>query len=191
MEETERRCKTCGVIKPIGDFEPGKRYRNGRMPVCRTCRAAYRAGLYRRERLPIGVVKQCRACAHEKDLSEFVKDRRSPDGYSPRCVDCRRAGRSGESREAARARFLRWKYGISVEDYDAMLQAQGGGCAACGGPQDQAGREWFDIDHCHQTGRVRGLLCSSCNIALGLLREDRERIIRLADYLDRTAPVAA
>lgn len=180
MEETERRCNKCGQIKPIGAFEPAKRYRNGRMPVCR---ADYRSKLHRREREPVGATKQCRGCSDIiKDLADFTKDKRSPDGYTPRCASCRRKSRAAESKDVARARFLRWKYGITAADYDAMLERQGGSCAVCDGQQDHPTRQWFDVDHCHTTGHVRGLLCSSCNTALGLLREDPARIGKLAVY---------
>ena len=80
------------------------------------------------------------------------------------------------------------KYGITPEQYDEMVLAQGGVCAICK-KADQtvawAGR--LHIDHCHTTGRVRGLLCSPCNIALGLIRDDPIVLLGMVDYL-RAAP---
>jgi hypothetical protein len=81
-----------------------------------------------------------------------------------------------------RERFLAWKYGISVADYDEMLAAQGGCCAICYGPPTR-GRERFDIDHDHSTGVVRGLLCSNCNRAVGLLNDNALSAVRLARYI--------
>lgn len=63
------------------------------------------------------------------------------------------------------ARFQRL-YGITVEQYDAMLNSQGGLCARCG--QTSSGMR-LAVDHCHDTGRVRGLLCGPCNTYLGRL----------------------
>jgi hypothetical protein len=71
-------------------------------------------------------------------------------------------------------------YGISVEDYDEMLESQGGGCYICGiGPVGRA----LDIDHDHRTGKVRGLLCSNHNRALGLLGDDPDLLLAAHTYL--------
>lgn len=65
-----------------------------------------------------------------------------------------------------------------------MLREQGGGCAVCGG---EPGGRWknFAVDHDHETGAVRGLLCLACNRAIGLLEDDSSRIRKIADYLER------
>jgi hypothetical protein len=71
-------------------------------------------------------------------------------------------------------------YGISVEDYDRMLEEQGGTCYICGrAPENRA----LDIDHCHKSGKVRGLLCSNHNRALGLLGDDPALLLRSIEYL--------
>lgn len=70
------------------------------------------------------------------------------------------------------------KYGLSLEQYEQMLAQQKGRCAVC---QEVPRR--ICVDHDHETGDVRGLLCSSCNTALGLLKEDLLRISALADYI--------
>jgi hypothetical protein len=81
-------------------------------------------------------------------------------------------------KKRAREKSLKALYGITVTEYDTMHQAQGGRCAACGDVPDGN----LSIDHCHETGRVRGLLCSPCNLALGSLREDPSRIAGLLAY---------
>jgi hypothetical protein len=71
-------------------------------------------------------------------------------------------------------------YGITVEEYDDMLESQGGGCYICGvGPVGRA----LDIDHDHRTGKVRGLLCSNHNRALGLLGDDPDLLLAAHTYL--------
>lgn len=62
---------------------------------------------------------------------------------------------------------LKSRYGITQDDYDAMLVAQGGRCAICGSTESKARTERFVVDHCHETGKVRGLLCLPCNFRLG------------------------
>lgn len=182
--EAERRCKTCGVIKPMADFPADPRYSGGHTPTCRACRTVQRDQLHRRPRQHVGMTRPCSKCHNRRDLSEFTKDRRSPDGYSPRCSSCRREDRAAANADpqAARARFLRWKYGITVEQYDEMFAQQGGMCAVCGGAETIKGRRWLDVDHCHRTGRVRALLCSTCNRVFGMLAEDPNRIAQLLRY---------
>lgn len=75
---------------------------------------------------------------------------------------------------------LRLKYGIELEDYDRMLAAQNGGCAVCHAPPNG---KYLHVDHDHRTGMVRGLLCQRCNMALGLLEHDSERLFSASRYL--------
>ena len=79
------------------------------------------------------------------------------------------------------------KYGITPDEYEAILEAQNGMCAACGKPEQSIFRgqaRKLAIDHCHTSGFVRGLLCGNCNRALGLLYEDPERITALLRYVE-------
>ena len=75
---------------------------------------------------------------------------------------------------------LRRKYGISSKTYDALLRAQGGGCAICGA---RPNRKRLAVDHDHTTGKLRGLLCEGCNQALGLMADDPMRLQAAAAYL--------
>lgn len=81
---------------------------------------------------------------------------------------------------------LKRLYGITIEDYDAMLVSQGFACAVCEAPPSACVQGTLSVDHCHSTGRVRGLLCDKCNRALGLLNDDMVLIARLLDYARET-----
>lgn len=89
----------------------------------------------------------------------------------------------------ARAAHLRRKYGLSIEQYEALLAQQEGGCAVCGGLN--RGRH-LEVDHDHACcpgdtscgGCVRGLLCGPCNKAIGQLRDDAALLRAAADYLE-------
>ena len=74
------------------------------------------------------------------------------------------------------------KYGMTMDDFDAMLASQGGVCAICGGAHRGSGAR-FHVDHDHKTKKVRGLLCGKCNTAIGLLNDDPDRAERAAAYL--------
>lgn len=69
--------------------------------------------------------------------------------------------------EYERNRQYQKMYGITIGDYDRMLAEQGGVCKMCGASEAGPKRQKFAVDHCHTTGRVRGLLCVRCNVAVG------------------------
>jgi len=85
---------------------------------------------------------------------------------------------------ASRRRGLKRRYGISLEEYERLLALQNGACAICRRKTD----EMLCVDHCHKTGKVRGLLCRKCNAGLGCYDDDPSRIRRGADYLERCEP---
>jgi hypothetical protein len=85
-------------------------------------------------------------------------------------------------RDHLRDQALRSLYGITLAEYNALLAAQGGVCGSCGGPATGR-RKTFHVDHDHRTRRVRGLLCDSCNLAIGKLGDDVEGVERALEYL--------
>ena len=87
-----------------------------------------------------------------------------------------------DSPEARRRAALRYKYGLTPEQYESMRDAQSGRCAIC----DEAPQRTLAVDHDHVTGKVRGLLCARCNLGIGYFRDD-ERILSAAiTYLTRS-----
>ena len=86
--------------------------------------------------------------------------------------------------ERRRAASLRYKFGMSQAEYDAMVEQQGGKCAICRNGHCGSGG-CLHVDHCHKTGTIRGLLCGKCNTAVGLLDDDPARAGSLAAYLRR------
>lgn len=72
------------------------------------------------------------------------------------------------------------KYGITLAFYNELLAKQHGKCAICGGGN---GTHKLAIDHCHATGRVRGLLCKRCNTAIGMLNDNPDLLLRASDYV--------
>lgn len=148
-------------------------------------------------------MKECRRCYEVKETTEFFKDSRTKDRLNSWCKECRRKYKRTDSykRQARNsktaARYARYeqyrlaemkremrKYGITVEIYNALLLEQNNSCATC----LRAAKEFtkrLAVDHCHTTGKVRGLLCSQCNTALGKYRDDIETMERAITYLKR------
>lgn len=122
--------------------------------------------------------------------------------YKPRAKIVNKAWRE-KSREAIKARSKKWnelnrekcrldkvqkKFGLSADDYKALVAKQNGVCAVCQRPEvardGRSGRvKELAVDHDHETGKVRGLLCSSCNRAIGHLNEDPKLLLAAANYL--------
>jgi nitrate/TMAO reductase-like tetraheme cytochrome c subunit len=77
-----------------------------------------------------------------------------------------------------RDRQYRIRYGITLEDYNRLLESQSGKCRICESPKAGNKDQHFAVDHCHHTGRVRGLLCIKCNARLGWFEKNRESTLR-------------
>lgn len=146
---------------------------------------------------PDGLRYSCKACSKEASLKwkrEHLDRHRS---YARR--------RRIEKPHLVKANLLRWrtanpdrckhlgrksrlkKYGLSVGGYDDLLTTQGGKCAVCRVPASLCKRR-LAVDHCHATGRVRGLLCPNCNNGLGRFKDSAERLRAAAAYLEACEP---
>lgn len=86
-------------------------------------------------------------------------------------------------RRKIRAKTLK-KYNMSEVDYEQMFKTQHFSCAIC--KKGNNAIKKFCVDHCHKTGKVRGILCGACNKAIGLLKDSRESLKAAIDYLDRS-----
>jgi hypothetical protein len=87
-------------------------------------------------------------------------------------------------RRRRRRAELQQKYSVELERYEEMWTAQEGACRICSGGLLSRSKDSFaSVDHCHQTGRVRGLLCHRCNLAIGQFGDDPALLLRAAEYL--------
>lgn len=130
-------------------------------------------------------MKICETCEVSKPLDDFYFRKESGKHRSD-CKECRKeAGRSAYCPDKNRERQYKRKYGVTVSWYDETLAAQGFGCKICGSTESKAPNksERFVVDHCHTTGRVRGLLCSPCNVAIGMIGDDPVTAIMISEYL--------
>ncbi len=133
--------------------------------------------------------KVCNECREEQPAGEFFLG----DGryLSAACKPCsavrvRRHRAARKAKYGAMGHHFVAQFGITVEQYGEMLARQGGVCAICG-VENVRGMS-LAVDHDHQSGRVRGLLCNPCNSAVGLFADDPERLRAAIDYLTEEDP---
>lgn len=88
-----------------------------------------------------------------------------------------------------RRTLLKKLYGMTMDQYAEMEESQNHQCKICGTKAPGRGYRHFFIDHCHKTGKVRGLLCTHCNLAIGQLADDVDRIRRAADYIEHDGDI--
>jgi len=89
-----------------------------------------------------------------------------------------------ENAESYKSSYLMRTYGITLEDYNEMFSEQSGCCAICNTHQSEF-KKSLCVDHCHTTGKVRGLLCQFCNTALGMMKDNPELLIKGAEYVNK------
>ena len=165
-------CKKCGVTKPLDDFYKMVGMRDGHRNECKACNLKAKADRHRRNPEP-----------GRERARKWAQD--NPERVAARTQRYRDDGRRQRN---DRRYHLKRRYGLTVEQYDEMLAAQGGVCAICGRPpRDDIS---LHVDHDHETGRVRGLTCFRCNNALGDFNDDPRLLERAAAYLDDHDPVA-
>lgn len=128
--------------------------------------------------------RTCSACETTKPFADFPTSASGYAGYSSRCRDC--------TREASRASRLGTMFGLTEDDYQRMLKAQDGRCYVCG---FKPRKTRLAVDHDHETGLVRGLLCAKqgvgCNGTLGFFRDNIEVFRRFVAYLESPPAVEA
>ena len=130
-------------------------------------------------------MKECSRCKEVRPLEGFYNKlkRNGTLGKSARCKICEKqlkAARYDPMKK--RAADLRKTFGISLDEYDKMLEKQNGVCAICRGPHKGRG-SFFHVDHCHSNGTVRGLLCSHCNVGLGYFSDNISNLENAILYL--------
>lgn len=143
--------------------------------------------------------KVCNVCEERKSFDFFTKQSKAPDLKCNTCKDCLKSyristkDRTSEYKKAynldkqdyIRYKRLYDKYGVTKEWYFEQLEKQEHKCAICRCEEPKGnGNVHFHVDHCHSTGKVRGLLCSSCNTALGNFKDSTELMRKAIEYIN-------
>ncbi len=186
-------CQHCHEIKSPSDFTKNKSRPNGYDNYCRKCRSdasyKYKHGVEKPQPIEAPEIpdghKQCAHCSEIKPFNRFSIRSDTRCGYASWCKDCH----AKRPKYLNNARLIK-NYGITAEQYETMLEEQNGVCASCHNHEmalDPRTGNLFglSVDHDHETGHVRGLLCMTCNRCLGLLHDDPERIKELLRYLEK------
>ena len=127
-------------------------------------------------------MKQCKVCKEVKPYSEFYKAPGNADGYHTKCKVCRRAyNATYYTKEKRRKYHVKHAYGLEPNQVEELRASQDNRCAIC----TAEFKDSPHVDHCHESGKVRGLLCRECNVGLGHFGDSREVLLSAADYLRR------
>lgn len=155
-------CRRCGETKPLEAFYRDRYAKDGRSAYCAECNK-----------------RKVREWADANpDRSRATAERFR---HRNRTVLNTRARERRQADPAAhRDAKLRYRYGLGLEEFGQLSEAQNHACAICGNVV------LLHVDHDHASGAVRGLLCAPCNQGIGLLRDDPERLQAAIDYLTRT-----
>lgn len=125
-------------------------------------------------------MKKCAKCNKQKELTEFYKHGPAKDGYRSYCKECCLEYRNS----IGKAKQLKKRYGISIDDYNKMYESQEGFCSICGIHQSDL-KVSLAVDHNHDTNKVRSLLCVNCNRGLGFFKDSIENLENAFLYLKR------
>lgn len=143
--------------------------------------------------------KECTKCKQFKPLTEFYKEPRTKIGLQARCKVCHQNAcenyRKNHPEIYRKASLKHWhdldekkkhqqwikRYGLSAEKYNEMFKKQNGVCKIC--EKECLSHSVLSVDHCHKTGKIRGLLCVKCNTSLGMLNDDISLFYKAIEYL--------
>lgn len=156
------------------------------------------------------LLKFCNKCKLTLDTNFFGKDKGTRDKLTTSCKKCRNkynteyrknnpefikkineANRERrkkyyscpERKRKYKDRNLRYTFGISIEQYEEMLRLQNGKCKICGNLKGSNFHDYLSVDHCHKSGKIRGLLCGQCNVGLGSFRDNTKFLNLAINYL--------
>ncbi len=183
------KCKNC--FKEF-DRKPSD-IRRGRTKFCSMeCSQEYKSSSSKKhaESVLKAGKKQCKMCGKTRLLKFFPKSKKSATGYFSYCINCRRdvnrnsdvkRSKGCKRKDFSRRAYLKRTYAITQEEYDEMWKKQGCKCAICG--SSDTTKKLPAIDHCHNTGKIRGILCENCNRGLGMFHDDIGKMQSAIDYL--------
>lgn len=205
MESLEQKqCSGCGETKELDQFPRDRKSRDGLGHSCRECCTRRSNARYRQRRSEAGESYQrlltveewraieakgemeCKKCGQVQALQEFRPLKLPRRRWTCRTCHRERCRELRDLKQAERRAYHQRhrckRFGITTDDYDRMLADQDGLCAICTRPLGSRGQT---IDHCHATGRVRGIVHSHCNLVIGNASDDIDVLRGAITYLQK------
>jgi len=167
-EIVDKTCPKCKTSKPLLLFSKNKTNKDGYAYECKACHSLR--------------IKDLR----QREPEKFKEMGRKWRENNPEYVVSWKERNKGKTKTAKRKEYLKSKYGITPDQYNEMRVLQNYSCFTCGKHEDdvpKASDTSLNVDHCHKTGVIRKLLCMSCNIALGKVKDDITILENLIKYL--------
>lgn len=170
-------CSKCKIEQSLSNFYKNKANVDGHCYACKDCRkkeiqkkrfCPTKKKLKKSTEFSDGT-KLCSTCEERKLLSEFNFSNSNHTAYRPYCRVCQILITK------------RVKFGISPEEFLKLSKEQNNCCYICNSPNQN--HYHLAVDHCHNTGKVRGLLCNNCNSALGFMQDSPDLLLKAAEYL--------
>lgn len=141
----------------------------------------------------------CTKCGELKNETQFRPRPKLKRGYNSWCRECENLETRKKYKPKPKKvvikdneytklnnlkRMLKHRYNLEYSDYLLMYEQQNKCCAICNEPKELGGHKGLQVDHSHETNEVRGLLCRNCNVAIGYLKENKEIILNIINYLN-------
>lgn len=162
-------CAKCGIELDISNFNKHNGTRDRLYPYCKACRRELEQIRKASVNNPISVTEKiCGRCKASKPSDAFSRNRYASDGLGYMCRECDKLNK--------KARY----YGLSPEAYNKMLTIQDNKCCICECVMDEP-----HVDHCHENGKVRGLLCTRCNVLIGMAKDKTQTLASAIEYLSK------
>lgn len=191
----QKQCAHCKEFKDadLSNFTTDKTTKSGFSSWCKVCVNARAVERRKAKVFPDfdpETLKCCTKCKETKKVTEYQRSKDSLDGFRPECRECTyQRHKEYASRPTVRARLkeqgllraMQVLYGLSAEEYKTLCETQTF-CLICLTSFEGKKR---NVDHNHVTGEVRGLLCDSCNLFIGLVKEDTNIISKMIKYLEK------
>ena len=147
-----------------------------KMVVCTKCKESKKEEEFRKRKgVKNGLNSWCRECQNLDNKKR----------YSPKPKKPKKEINQEEVKRNAKIRMLKHRYDLTIDEYEQMYESQNKKCAICDKEYKLGGMGGLYVDHCHETNKVRGLLCNSCNSSLGKFGDNIEMLQRAIDYLSR------
>lgn len=177
IKGNKKKCNKCNKWSLLDNYHWDNK-REYYLSTCKSCRNKIHKKLYKRKRSISVRGKNRRCVACNKWLNQEKYFQQSKGRYNTVCKNC--------INEYYRDDRLKRLYGLERGEYDKMYKQQDGKCAICG-EEDSCNKNGvtrtLSVDHCHNTGKIRGLLCNECNIGLGKFKDNRELLEKAIKYL--------